>query len=143
MSADGRRAKSLMFSGPARTWTARLLALSTGFYSAVLLYATHYPKPEALLGRSLPSDKLLHLLAYGTLGLLAAATLWAYRGWTAGNVLRLAAALAVAGIFDEVTQPLFGRAADPLDWVFDCLGLAAGILSFAALNSLASALGNR
>jgi len=41
--------------------------------------------------------------------------------------LVLGAALAAWAVVDEITQPLFARAAEPLDWVCDCLGLAAGI----------------
>jgi VanZ family protein len=143
MSTEGRRSKTAFFSGDFRTWTARSVALTTGFYWALLLYATHYPKPEALLGRNPPSDKLLHLIAYGLLGFLAAATLWGYGGWNLRNAARLAAALAVTAVLDEVTQPIFSRAADPIDWACDCLGIAAGILVVAGLNSLASARGNR
>lgn len=104
----------------------RGLALATGAHAAALLFATHYPKPESLLGRSLPPDKLMHLVAYGLLGGLAAAVLVAYGRSDARSLVRMVVALAIAAIFDELTQPLFGRNAEPLDWVCDCVGLAAG-----------------
>ena len=36
-------------------------------------------------------------------------------------------ALALFAAADEITQPLFGRFADILDWAYDELGLVAGI----------------
>ena len=95
-------------------------------YCALLLFATHCPKPESLLGRTLPSDKLMHFVAYGVLGSLVAATLVAYGRRDAGTHVRMFFVLAIAAIFDELTQPAFGRAAEPLDWVCDCIGLAVG-----------------
>ena len=43
--------------------------------------------------------------------------------------------LAFAAI-DEVTQPWFGRFAEPLDWVYDLIGLAAGIAAVVALKAI-------
>ena len=34
--------------------------------------------------------------------------------------------LALLALADEVTQPLFNRVCDPLDWVFDVVGALAG-----------------
>jgi VanZ family protein len=55
----------------------------------------------------------------------------------------LAAGLAAWAVIDEATQPLFGRAADPLDWVYDVIGLALGIGLVVAVNSLVLARGSR
>ena len=101
----------------------RGLTLATGAYSATLVFATHYPKPESLVGGKLPPDKLMHFVAYGLLGGLAAATLVAHGRRDVGTLLRLVVVLAIAAIFDELTQPLFGRNAEVLDWVYDCIGL--------------------
>jgi hypothetical protein len=109
------------------SWPARGLAIATGLYAVVLVVATHYPRPEELLGRNPPPDKLLHFLAYGLLGLLAAATLRAFGRWSTRSALRLGLALALAAVIDEATQPLCSRAAEPLDWVCDCIGIALGI----------------
>ena len=105
---------------------ARPLAILTLVYALVLVLATHFPRPEELLGPDPPSDKTLHFVAYATLGLLAAATL-AARGWSPRPLGTLAAGLAVFAAVDEVTQPLFGRSADIWDWACDLIGLAAGI----------------
>jgi VanZ family protein len=99
----------------------------TACYSLLLVWATHHPKPENLLGPNPPSDKALHFMAYGVLGFLMAATLAASRHWSRRNAVVLAVALALAAVIDESTQPLFGRAAEVLDWVFDLIGIAGGM----------------
>jgi VanZ family protein len=121
-------------------WPTRLLAAATGVYACILVFATHYPKPEELLGRNPPSDKTLHFLAYGVLGVLAAATLATGGRWVARGIARLAAGLALFGLVDEATQPFFSRAADPLDWVYDCIGIAAGLGIVAACTTAATVL---
>jgi VanZ family protein len=67
----------------------RPLAALTGGYTGLLVFATHYPKPEQLLGTNLPSDKTLHFLAYGALGLLAAALVAVSGRWSARRVAAL------------------------------------------------------
>jgi|688.fasta_scaffold405772_3 VanZ family protein len=108
-----------------------LLALTIG-YTLVLVFATHYPEPGRLLGPNPPSDKTLHLLAYGTLGLLTAAALAASGRWSLRSLAGLATGLAAFAAADEITQPWFGRSAEPLDWACDLAGLAAGIAAVAA-----------
>ena len=105
----------------------RQLALLTIAYMLVLLFATNYPKPEEFLGTNPPSDKTLHFIAYGLLGLLAGSTLAAMRRCTLRSVLIAAVALAVFAAIDEATQPWFRRHADPADWVYDMLGLLVGL----------------
>ncbi|NBW87669.1 MAG: hypothetical protein EBR23_12820 [Planctomycetia bacterium] len=107
--------------------------MATAAYTLLLVCATHYPKPEQLLGPHAPSDKTLHFLAYGGLGLLAAATLAASGRWCMTRAIVLGAGLAAFGAADEITQPWFQRAAEPLDWVCDCLGIAAGIVVVALI----------
>jgi VanZ family protein len=114
-----------------RAWCARLLAVATAAYTLVLVFATHYPRPEEFLGANAPPDKALHFFAYITLSLLAASTLAMAGGWSARLAVSLGAGLAAFGIVDEVTQPLFARAAEPFDWVCDCMGIAAGLLLMA------------
>ncbi len=103
------------------------LFATTVAYGLVLVFATHYPKPEDLLGPHPPHDKALHFMAYGLLGFLVAATLAASRHWSRQNVVITAVVLALAGIVDEATQPWFGRSAEVLDWVYDVIGILAGI----------------
>ena len=127
MDGAGRSPKSAMFQRPFGIWPQRLVVAATAAYAAVLVFATHYPKPEELVGGRLPSDKLLHFVAYGLLGFLAALVLRS-RGRLVGRFAPLlGAGLAFWCVIDEATQPLFGRHADPLDWVYDVMGLAVGI----------------
>ena len=119
---------------PPRRQLQRLLSMATAGYAMVLVIATHYPRPQEILlslGAENVLDKTQHLVAYGGLGLLAAATLAAWGRWTLWNVFLLLAALALFGGVDEVTQPLFARCADPLDWAADCAGLTSGVLAVA------------
>lgn len=143
MQSDGRRAKETAFSRVYRRYRSSVLAAATAAYTALLVAATHYPKPERLLGRNPPSDKLLHFMAYGVLGALAAAALRSRGRWSGRTIAALAGGLAVFAAIDEVTQPFFARAADPLDWVFDCIGIAGGILLVVTISSLVSARGSR
>ena len=108
-------------------------------YGLVLMIATHAPARDVqfLVQAAdyglLDPDKLLHMAAYGVLGLLGAL---AYGGrWrtlsTAAVVLF--ALLAAWGVVDELTQPLFGRLADTSDWICDLIGSAIGLAAgFAA-----------
>lgn len=121
---------------PALRRLLRPLAAVTAAYTAVLVFATHYPRPEELLGPNPPSDKTLHLLAYGVLGLLAAALVAVSGRWAARNGAGLAAGLAVFAAIDETTQPWFGRSAEPLDWVYDLIGITLGIGLVAAWNAV-------
>ena len=118
-------------------WRARLLAAGTVAYTAVLVFATHYPRPEELLGRSPPSDKTLHFVAYAVLAAFSAATWLAARRTASRSIAPLAIALASFGAIDEITQPFFRRHADPLDWVYDCIGIAIGIATVVSVVALA------
>jgi len=112
----------------------RPLALATACYVVVLVAATHYPRPQEILerfGGNAPTDKTMHVVAYGVLGLLAAATLAAWGHWRLRNVFLVMVALALFGALDEATQPFFDRLADPLDWVGDCVGIVGGVLAVA------------
>ncbi len=116
-------------------------------YGLILLIATHAPAREVqFIVRAadyglIDPDKLLHMAAYGVLGLLAAL---GYGGrWpnTLSAAIALFALLAVWGFVDELTQPLFGRLADVSDWVCDLIGGAIGLAAgFAASRWLTARL---
>ena len=92
-------------------WAAALFAL----VMAVL------PHPPRLPGA--PSDKVLHVAALATLGLLAAP---AYRS---ASVLRLTMALSGFGALIEVLQaiPALHRDSDALDWAADTVAAALSL----------------
>lgn len=112
-------------------WLFRLLAVGTVVYAMILVFATHHPNPAELVGDLagdlVHKDKTLHFTAYGLLGLLVACTLAAAGRWSWRTLAVAMLMLAAFAALDEVTQPLFGRATELLDWVFDGLGLAAGV----------------
>ena len=118
--------------GPLR-WAGRLpslLACLLAAYTTVLVFATHHPRPQELIGagEGAPSDKSLHFFAYAVLSWLAAATLWAWRRWSPVTVAGLLVALLVFAALDEATQPLFRRQADVWDWASDAAGVAIGLV---------------
>ena len=116
-------------------------------YGLILLIATHAPARDVqFIVRAadyglLDPDKLLHMAAYGVLGLLAAL---AYGGrWQTmtSAAIALFAMLAAWGIVDELTQPLFGRLADANDFVCDLIGGTIGLAAgFAASRWLTARL---
>ena len=112
------------------------LAAGSFAYTLVLVFMTHYPKPQELLGEDIPPDKLLHFLAYGLLGLLVAGTIATAGRWSARSMALTTLALAAFAALDELTQPWFQRSAEPLDWVWDCIGLVVGIVVVAGFRHL-------
>jgi hypothetical protein len=91
-------------------------AVTFAFVMAVL------PHPPEFPGN--PSDKLQHVAAFATLGVLGA---WAY---VEAAVLRLVAGLSLFGAFIELVQaiPALHRDSDVKDWVADTL--ACGLVLF-------------
>ena len=140
MTNDGRRAIPFPEGPLPGPWPGVLASIAAA-YTAVLLYATHHPRPQELLGKEAPSDKTLHFFAYGVLGGIVSAAVAARGGWRARVGLALFVLLALFAAADEVTQPLFGRFADALDWAFDEVGLLAGIGITSAAVALARARG--
>ena len=84
------------------------------------------PKPPQLPGA--PGDKVQHMVAFFTLGVLAAS------GWRDRSLLVLFAGLALLGGAIEVFQaiPALHRDADALDWIAD-MGAAVTALCLVRL----------
>jgi hypothetical protein len=80
------------------------------------------PHPPELPGS--PSDKVQHVIAFVTLGVLGD---WAYRKT---RVWKLFSGLSLFGALIEVVQaiPTLHRDSDPLDWVADTI--ACGLVLF-------------
>ena len=118
----------------------RLVEAITLGYACILELATHWPyDPAAYLRMMLrterpPSDKTLHFVAYAIL----AGLFWAcarLRGMAAPRAtLAVIVVVAVWAAVDEVTQPFFFRAAEPLERVYDMGGAAIGCAFAAALD---------
>ena len=93
-------------------WAATLFA----FVMAVLPHPPQLPLE--------PSDKVQHVIAFTTLGLLAA---WAY---SAASLWRLLVRLSLFGAFIELCQaiPALHRDSDVLDWLADSVAVAVVLL---------------
>ena len=105
-------------------------ALLVGFvlYSIVLVFATHLPNVNTVVRVPVPGfDKVLHFAAYGCQATLAIGVLCVTGRASFRNIIILIGALALFGGLDEITQPIFGRQAEFLDWVADCVGIALGV----------------
>jgi VanZ family protein len=139
MRTDGRRAKAAAFSAVFRRAGLAILAAA---YAAALVAATHIPRPERLVGRFGHADKALHFVAYLLLAAFVTAAVRA-AGWRSWRVaIGVALGLAAFGVADELTQPLFGRRAELLDWAADCAGIALG-MAIVAIASSGSGRGSR
>ena len=103
-------------------------ALLVGFvlYSIVLVFATHLPNVNTVV-RVPGFDKVLHFAAYGCQATLAIGVLCVAGRASLRNIIILVGALALFGGLDEITQPIFRRQAEFLDWVADCVGIALGV----------------
>lgn len=122
------------FPSAVRPLVARLLCGMTAVYVLLLVFATHYPKPERLLAAATTNDKLMHFLAYGLLATLAGGSLAAAARWTLKAAGSLAAGLMTFAALDEITQPLFPpRTAEPFDWFADCIGIGIGLVGIAVV----------
>jgi VanZ family protein len=84
------------------------------------------PRPPELPGD--PSDKILHVLAFSVLSLLAALA------YPRTSLLRLGLLLSAFGALIEIVQtiPGLGRDGDWIDWVADTAALTA-VLSLVAI----------
>jgi hypothetical protein len=100
--------------------------LIRGLFWAAALFAlvmALLPHPPQLPGN--PSDKIQHIAAFATLGLLG---FYAYPRLSA---LRLVAALSLFGALIEIAQaiPVIHRDSDPLDWLADTAACLVIILA--------------
>jgi len=96
------------------------------FWAAALfaLVMALLPHPPDIPGD--PSDKIQHVVAFATLGILGTLA------YPRGPVLRLVVGLSLFGAFIEIAQaiPALHRDSDPLDWVADTLACAMVVIVF-------------
>ena len=95
-------------------------------YSILLVVATHLPRVPTFV-RGPGADKWLHFAAYGCQTALAMSVFHFTNRLVLKNVIVLIILLATFGAIDELTQPLFSRQAELLDWVADCVGIVFGV----------------
>jgi VanZ family protein len=100
-----------------------------------MFVGTHMPVD--LSSQLVRGDKLMHFWAYMTLA-FAAATTW---DLSAGKLqgyqyLLIWLGCAIYGVIDELLQIPVGRSCDLMDWVFDIVGAAMGLVLFRVLRPL-------
>lgn len=116
------------------TWYRLAVTGALGLYWLTMFAATHVPKIPKAFEPSF-SDKWQHYVGYAGLGFLLSACWFTRRPLSWKRAAWLSAVPAVYGAFDEVTQPLFGRDAELLDWRADIVGGVTGIALYAILST--------
>ena len=95
------------------------------FWAAVLvsLVMALIPHPPQLPGH--PSDKIQHVAAFATMGILGSLA------YPRLGTLRLIVALSLFGAFIEVAQaiPVLHRDSDPLDWLADTIACTVAVVA--------------
>ncbi len=117
-------------SGTARLWVRRSLMTAVCVYGVILIAATHWPRLDAprIWSPLFPPDKTLHIVAYAVLATLTMIAFVVCPGGFRPRIWHVLLALAGFALIDEITQPLVGRAAEPLDFVADLAGIVVGIV---------------
>jgi len=113
---------------PPASWITRRRRLLTAI--AVVLWvlaftATHIPPSD--LGHIAVSHRVLHVTGYAGLTFWIGLALIATGAPPRRRVVGIALVLAAYGVFDELTQPIFGRTASIRDWLADLVGIAVGL----------------
>lgn len=108
-----------------RKYVRRGLIIVLASYWISMYVGTHLPRlPQAIAGQS---DKLMHVGAYAGLAFLLALWNGSRGSLSMRRIGSLWLLVAGYGVFDEVTQPLFGRYAEFFDWTADIVGAAIGL----------------
>ncbi len=119
----------------------RLVSLLAIAYACTLIVATHLPPSNSVVvAASRAPDKLWHLVAYALLAIFFYSTDVAVRPRASKRLLPLLGFLLAFAVFDEITQPLFGRNTEFMDLVFDFFGAACGLAIARSLQGLAQRL---
>lgn len=105
-----------------------------------MFISTHVPTASVAPAVDAIGDKRVHLLSFAVLEFLFIMTLWSWNQ-PRSNAQRLAWGL-IAGvayaIFDETSQPFFGRSFEWMDLNSDFVGLAlGGCIAFFTIQNLA------
>ncbi len=94
----------------------------------VLFVLTHWPKPPQV-PTFRQSDKFVHFGAYFALAMLGG-RVWIGLGRhiSGRSILTWWAIYAAYAAFDELTQPIVGRACDFYDWLADVIGATVALI---------------
>lgn len=97
-------------------------------YLISMFVSTHLPTATVAPTVDVIGDKRVHLLSFAVLSFLCVLTLWMWRKTLSAPQLLCwgIAAVTAYAIFDETTQPLFGRNFEWMDLFADVYGLCLG-----------------
>ena len=111
-----------MMDAKRRAW------VDVGICVLVQLTVTSVPGSAVPVDVHHPWDWFVHLGMYGMLGLLLVRAA-AAGGWPGRRLVLLLVLVSVAAALDEVHQLFIpGRNGSAMDWVFDTMGVGAGLL---------------
>jgi VanZ family protein len=127
-------------SSPSPRVYRRASSLVLGCYWLIMFTGTHWPHVNL---QSYPTnfDKVLHFTGYAVFGFLIAVWVSTRRKFGLREFAAGFAVIFAYAIFDEVTQPYFGRDCEFLDMVADWCGGTAGMTVFLLLRSALGKLG--
>jgi VanZ family protein len=126
---------------PSRKTIRVLILCMLGAYWAFMFVMTHLPKPPPIV--PLVKDKTIHFLSYGLYGGLLYLAIWSFRPhWRLTGIMVVCSALIYAA-FDEVTQPIFGRSMELMDWVADITGATIAAVTLTIAHRIYDAALNR
>ena len=126
IGTDGRGVEDRLTQGyPKRQGGFAVTWLPVIVYVAIIFALSAQPNLSPPF-RYQNSDKLMHLLEYGGLGLLLARALWATRPHRTAlfvTVLTLLIGMTVAGVDEKFQSFITGRDSSVFDWIADSCGL--------------------
>ena len=108
-----------------RRWQ-RFLLISCITLWVTALVVSHIP-PERLAEGPV-GDKWLHFIGFFVLASSFDWTLFAYRHPRPRRIALVASVMALYAAFDEITQPMFNRYGDIMDWYADMVGMIAAVI---------------
>jgi VanZ family protein len=112
----------MMLDAKRRAWVV------VGLWVAIQLVITSLPGKDVPIKADHPWDWFIHAGMYGMLGLLVVRAAVA-SGWSGRGLGWLFVGIGLYAAADEVHQLFIpGRNGSATDWVFDTVGVAAGIL---------------
>ena len=112
-----------MLDAKRRAWVV------VGLWVAIQLVITSLPGKDVPITANHPWDWFIHAGMYGMLGVLIVRAAAVAGGWSGRRLVWLFVGISLYAAADEVHQLFIpGRNGSATDWVFDTVGVAAGIL---------------
>ncbi len=108
-----------------RRWQRFLLISCTTLWVTALV-VSHIPAES--LAEGPVGDKWLHFIGFFGLASSFHWTLFAYQHPRPRRIALVVSVMALYAAFDEITQPMFNRYGDIMDWYADMVGMIAAVI---------------